>query len=143
MAQLMYAGVKAVLRRDDGKILFVKQCVAAWPNGYLDLPGGRLDIGEDPYSALKREIFEETKLTASVGEPVGMYFFKKQDGNQVTLTVFECTCTDFSTLDLGDNADKTENLSEPQWLSPQEALARKGELIHESFARLLRKLSQQ
>src|SRR3989338_7691639 len=101
MAQLMYTGVKAVLRRDDGKILFVKQRVAAWPNGYLDLPGGRLNVGEAPYEALKREIFEETKLVASAGAPIGMYFFKKQDGNQVTHTVFECTCEDFSTLDLG------------------------------------------
>ncbi len=136
----MYASVKAAIRRDDGKILFFKDVSPNAPFNYLDLPGGRLNKGEDPYDALSREVFEETKLRVKVGKPVGRYYFIRSDGDQITLTVFECTCDDFSTLDLSDNNDTTENLSEPRWLFAQEALARRGEIIHESFSRLLEKL---
>ena len=140
MAQLMYSSVKAAIRRKDGRMLFFKDDVAGFPKGLLDLPGGRLNKGEDPYEALGREVFEETRLAVKVGKPLGMYYFMRSDGDQITLTVFECACEDLSALDLGGNSDPTEHLSEPQWLLPSEAAARKDELVHESFARLLLKL---
>ncbi len=140
MAELMYSSVKAAIRRDDGRILFFNDDVPGFPKGLLDLPGGRLKKGEDPYEAMEREVFEETRLKVNIGKPVGMYYFLRADGGQITLTVFECTCDDLTALYLGGNSDSTEHLSQPQWLSPKEALGRRDELVHESFARLLEKM---
>lgn len=138
MADLMYCSVKAAIRREDGRILFLRQTTRKWPNGFLDLPGGRLSTGEDPYDALKREVKEETGLVVSIGKPVGMYYFVNYDNQQLTITVFECSCKDLATLSF-QNTDSKEKLSEPQWLTPFEALNGSIEL-HESFAKILKSL---
>lgn len=139
MAELMYCGVKAVIRSNDGRILFLKQKTRKWPNGFLDFPGGRLGKEEDPYDALKREVKEETGLTISVGKPLGIYYFVNYDNQQLTFTVFECSCDDLGALSFQNNPDSKEKLSEPQWLTPFEAL-KGGIELHESFARLLKNL---
>lgn len=138
MADLMYCGVKAIIKREDGRILFLKQKTRKWPNGFLDLPGGRLGTGEDPYDALKREVKEETGLTVNIGKPIGMYYFVNYDNQQLTFTVFECACKDLTARSF-QNPDSKEKLSEPQWLTPFEALNGSIEL-HESFAKILKLL---
>ena len=56
-------GVKAIITDKEGKILLIKRsekygCLKdAW-----DIPGGRIDFGEEPVEGLKREIKEETGL---------------------------------------------------------------------------------
>ena len=52
--------VKALIYR-DGHILLLRK-----PEGEWDLPGGRLDEGEDPKLALRREIREELGVKAKI-----------------------------------------------------------------------------
>jgi 8-oxo-dGTP pyrophosphatase MutT (NUDIX family) len=47
----------------DNRILLIRK-----PEGVWDLPGGRLEAGEHPERALKREIEEELGISAAVGE---------------------------------------------------------------------------
>jgi 8-oxo-dGTP diphosphatase len=52
----------------DGKILI---------NRYLrqdtfDLPGGRFHVGEDPHTALKREVKEELGIDVEIGAPFSL-----------------------------------------------------------------------
>jgi 8-oxo-dGTP diphosphatase len=49
-------GVYAILQR-DGEVLMTHQ---AAPEPEIQLPGGGIDAGENPISALHREVFEET-----------------------------------------------------------------------------------
>ena len=42
-------------------------------NGHWNLPGGGVEIGESLSSALHREIFEETGLTAEITRYIGVY----------------------------------------------------------------------
>lgn len=60
-------GVKAIIEK-DGTILLIKRSMRYKPVRYRDLaeawdlPGGRLEIGEDLEAGLEREIAEETGL---------------------------------------------------------------------------------
>lgn len=55
--QLFQVGVKALVRDGQGRILLLRE--ARHSNSYWDLPGGRMDEGEDFMQTLKRELREE------------------------------------------------------------------------------------
>ncbi len=62
--QFFKVAQKAFIDR-DGQVL-----VVYFPDGGLDFPGGRIDVGEDDLMAsIKREVREETSLEIEVGEP--------------------------------------------------------------------------
>lgn len=62
--QLFYVALKAVIEK-DGQVLVLFD-----PDLDLDLPGGKIQVGETDFSAtLKREIFEETGLKVSIQKP--------------------------------------------------------------------------
>src|SRR5688572_12824555 len=51
--------VRAIIKRDD-KVLLLRRSMAATPFGGLyELPGGKVDFGEDPKATLGREVQEE------------------------------------------------------------------------------------
>jgi len=52
--QLYYLGIKVIIQNLERKILLLKHS-----KGYWDLPGGRIDPGENPLDALLREVREE------------------------------------------------------------------------------------
>jgi 8-oxo-dGTP diphosphatase len=63
-------GVFAAILDDDGRILCVRMNYAthAWTT-----PGGRVEPGESPDDALKREVLEESGLDVVANELVGVY----------------------------------------------------------------------
>jgi 8-oxo-dGTP diphosphatase len=63
--------VKALIRRDD-HVLLARLSTHAVETGRWTLPGGGVDHGESPETALVREVAEETGLTARVGALVGV-----------------------------------------------------------------------
>lgn len=64
--------VKAVIRRSDGRLLLLKRSPFCKINvGKWDLPGGKIEPGEDFDQALIREVLEETGLHISLLRLVG------------------------------------------------------------------------
>lgn len=57
-------GVAIVPMTDDGKILMVRQYRYPMERELLEIPAGKLDIGEDPFDCAVRELREETGCTA-------------------------------------------------------------------------------
>lgn len=55
----------------DGKVAFVRQYRYAISRPFLELPAGKLEEGEDPYTAGLRELREETGLIADSLIPMG------------------------------------------------------------------------
>ena len=60
-------GVSAVVRDGAGRILLIKTAQAGW-----ELPGGRVEQGEDFLTALTREVREETGCEIDVGRLTGV-----------------------------------------------------------------------
>ena len=63
----LQVGVKVILVNKDGKILLLQRNLEKYPdikaNDSLDIVGGRIVVGTTLWDNLKREIFEETKLS--------------------------------------------------------------------------------
>ncbi|MES2638981.1 MAG: (deoxy)nucleoside triphosphate pyrophosphohydrolase [Myxococcota bacterium] len=62
--------VAAVLVR-DGRVLAAKRAAHKREGGLWELPGGKVEPGEDDAAALARELDEELGVTVAVGAVVG------------------------------------------------------------------------
>ena len=56
-----HVGCYRVIFNKNGEVLLIKKSRAAY-KGKLDLPGGKIEYGESPEDALKRELLEEIGL---------------------------------------------------------------------------------
>ena len=64
-------GVCVAALTEDGCLLFVRQFRYPYQKVFLELPAGKLDPGEDPLEAGKRELREETGAEAARYESLG------------------------------------------------------------------------
>ena len=67
-------GVVIFAQKSNGNILLVKQYRYAVKSVQIELPAGRLEKGEDPLNAAKRELKEETGYTAKSWQSLGYIF---------------------------------------------------------------------
>ena len=56
---------------DDGEVIMVKQFRYPFNEVMLEIPAGKLEIGEDPYEAVLRELEEESGVVAKKVEHIG------------------------------------------------------------------------
>jgi 8-oxo-dGTP pyrophosphatase MutT (NUDIX family) len=84
--------VKGVLIHDD-KVLLLKNERDEW-----ELPGGKLELGEEPDECLAREIFEETGISAFATQPLRPYVYMVAEVVPVLIVPFLCQCKDFGSL---------------------------------------------
>lgn len=68
-----HRGAVAVLCQYQGKIPLVRQYRYAQGKECVELPAGKLEEGEDPKECARRELFEETGLSAGKLEELGVY----------------------------------------------------------------------
>jgi 8-oxo-dGTP pyrophosphatase MutT (NUDIX family) len=65
---LFMPSVSALIRTDDGRILFVQHFEGRW-----QLPGGAVDPGERPAEAMQRECLEEAGITVEPIRVAGVF----------------------------------------------------------------------
>lgn len=69
---------KAVIRK-EGRILLIRRSQRSrFDPGLWELPGGKIDSGENLVEALEREVREETGLAIRVGRPFTTWHFTKE-----------------------------------------------------------------
>ncbi|MBE6625435.1 MAG: NUDIX hydrolase [Ruminococcaceae bacterium] len=59
---------------DEGEVIMVKQFRYPFSSVLLEIPAGKLEIGEDPLDAVKRELEEESGVVAENVEFIGMTY---------------------------------------------------------------------
>jgi 8-oxo-dGTP pyrophosphatase MutT (NUDIX family) len=73
MPQLFYIGVKGLIENEAGEILVLEADISRHHSKdakpYWDIPGGRIEAGENLLDTLRREIEEEIAVTELIGEP--------------------------------------------------------------------------
>ncbi|SFJ19420.1 NUDIX hydrolase [Thermoflavimicrobium dichotomicum] len=102
----------------QGKTLIVQRSLQeTFLPGYYELPGGKVDFGEDPGDALKREFREEVNLNVEVIKPYKIFSYVSENGNRHTVEiVYQVQLTD----DPG-NIRLSKDHSAYQWISENDA----------------------
>lgn len=80
--------VKAVVLDGSGRVLLVLNDRGEWEH-----PGGQLEEGESPQSAVRREVFEESRLEVTVGPLIRAWVFEPLPRTPVLILSYGCTLT--------------------------------------------------
>ena len=99
--------------RDDGRMLAIKRA----DNGEWVLPGGIVELDEDPRDTVRREVLEETGVTVEPGQLTGVY---KNMRIGVVSLVFRCR-------PVSGAAQPTAEASEVAWLDNTQVTGRMAE----------------
>jgi 8-oxo-dGTP pyrophosphatase MutT (NUDIX family) len=82
--QLFPVSVKGVVIR-DGRVLLLRNERDEW-----ELPGGKLELGEDPAACVAREISEETGWVVTTGPILDAWQYHIRPGTDVLVVTYGC-----------------------------------------------------
>lgn len=80
--------VAAAVLLERGKVLLTQRKTGAHLEGAWEFPGGKVEPGEDPRDALRRELREELGIETTVGEIVDVTFHRYEDADKAVLLLF-------------------------------------------------------
>ena len=80
--------VAAIIINKEGKILITQRNFKKSQGGLWEFPGGKINMGETPEEALKRELLEEFNDEIKVGHQVSSTSIYHYDFGEVHLTVY-------------------------------------------------------
>lgn len=86
MKRQFSAGIVTYIKNDQA----IEYLLLHYPNGYWDLPKGKIEKGESKEEAAMRELFEETGLSANIkpGFQTELNYFFKEAGEPVNKDVY-------------------------------------------------------
>jgi 8-oxo-dGTP pyrophosphatase MutT (NUDIX family) len=113
---LLMPSVSALIRDDEGRILFVQHVEGRW-----ELPGGAVDPGERPAEAVQRECLEEAgiavepiRIAGVFGGPEYRITYTNGDEAGWVVTVFQARIT------AGEPAPSDDETQAVGWFTPEE-----------------------
>lgn len=106
---------KAVIFRDD-KVLVVRD--PREKQEIWEIPGGRLNVGENPKEGLIREIKEELGVTATIGDVIYLtQFLQGSEQRNALMIAYEVTIPPEAELKFNDG-----EVCEARWVSADEVM---------------------
>ncbi|GEM_PF-858839 len=112
--------VKAVIMNEN-KFLVLRKSIHIREDRW-DLPGGKVQYGEDPYQALKREVLEETALDVEIEKSLGLWhYLRLLENDQVVCHTFLCKSKS-GKVDITNNNDEGFPIKEYKWVTKEEFL---------------------
>ncbi len=111
MQQRFFVANKAIIVNDKGNILILRESddeIRA-QTGKWGLPGGRMEFGEHPQDALKREVKEETGLDVDPVRPVHVDEWQPKvvpdEAWQIVGIFYLCTVNSVSEVSINEEFD--------------------------------------
>jgi 8-oxo-dGTP diphosphatase len=83
--------VVAAVIEQKGKILICQRKPSGRHPLKWELPGGKVEPGEDPVAALKRELREELAIDAEIGAELALHAVRYGDGPLIRLRFYSVT----------------------------------------------------
>jgi 8-oxo-dGTP diphosphatase len=80
--------VAAAVIVEGGRVLLTQRKAGTHLAGAWEFPGGKVEAGEDPREALRRELREEIGIEARVGEIVEVTFHRYEEAEKAVLLLF-------------------------------------------------------
>jgi 8-oxo-dGTP diphosphatase len=80
--------VAAAVMVEGGRVLLTQRKAGTHLAGAWEFPGGKVEPGEDPRDALRRELREELGIEARVGEVVDVTFHRYEEAGKAVLLLF-------------------------------------------------------
>ncbi|MFO0549128.1 MAG: (deoxy)nucleoside triphosphate pyrophosphohydrolase [Polyangiaceae bacterium] len=111
--------VAAAVLIEAGRVLLSQRRAGTHLAGAWEFPGGKVERGEDPRAALRRELVEELGITCSIGAPVEVTFHA-YPSKDVLLLFFEAE------REPGSPEPRALDVADVRW-------ARADELVDEAF----------
>jgi 8-oxo-dGTP diphosphatase len=95
---------------ESGRVLLTQRKAGSHLGGMWEFPGGKVEPGEDPRGALRRELAEELGIETEIGEIVDVTFHRYEEaGKAILLLFFEATRTP------GSPAPEARDVAAFQW----------------------------
>jgi len=73
---------------ERGLVLLTRRKAGTHLEGLWEFPGGKVQPGEDPREALRRELREELGIEATVGEIIDVTFHRYEEARKAVLLLF-------------------------------------------------------
>lgn len=95
-SKIFQVAIKAIVQNSKGQILILRKSVEEnledASKNLFDIPGGRLEYGENLEVALVREIVEETNLQITNIQLLHAYSVIRPDKTQLIIITYLCNC---------------------------------------------------
>jgi 8-oxo-dGTP diphosphatase len=103
---------------EDGRVLLAQRKRGTHLEGAWELPGGKVEDGEDPRTALRRELAEELGILVRVGDIVEVTFHRYEEANKNVLLLF------FDATRLPESpAPQALDVASFEWAGPSQLVA--------------------
>ena len=115
----------------EGKILLVQENHPP-DKGKWNIPAGKLDFGEQPTDAAKREAYEESGIDFTPTALLGVHSIYRQDvpGEVHALRIiFSGEAQGNVSLEHGEAVNGNAEIADYKWLTPEEVLVMSNELL--------------
>jgi mutator protein MutT len=116
--------VKSFIVKDNNVLALKRRADDPHKPNVWEIPGGRLELGENPLEGLKRETLEETGLDVDVVQIITTKHFVREDGQTITMLIYLCR---------PKNSDVrlSKEHTEFEWSSMETCKARLPEFFHD------------
>ncbi|MFB2833726.1 NUDIX hydrolase [Floridanema evergladense] len=109
-------GALAVPVTPEGKLILLRQYRFAAQGRLLEFPAGTIEINEDPFSTIQREIEEETGYRANKWQKLGEFFLAPGYSDEI---IYAFLAQDLQPLEKPPEQDEDEDM-ETVFLTPEE-----------------------